>query len=441
MKRFVLKRIIENKFYRKVRSRLKSKIKNGSRLNNRLKVKYHLSKFKSDVHYGGLSTIEDWLELSIPPIFCLIDNHDETMKFLSKTESELKQNKPKNIHFDHTDTIKIGLTASYLFDRMIKKHREYWLKKGILIQHQGLFSKEKEVNNFLVSIGLLDELSVPKGHITSINVDYDYKEKYETFKFHGSSKEVYSKSNAATELVKYFRKCFNYNHLDLTEKARGYLADSFGEILGNAEEHSGEQITKWDVLGFYNKSTSYCSFAIINYGKSIYESLSNASSTALSVLKEIEIIVESNKSILNKSKKIFNSELVEPIWNVMALQDGISSKRTLSGKSSTRGQGLMDVLDFIERVTTKDDPRNVVLLSGYSKIIIDYSYKIQKMQVGKQGEMRRFIIFNKENNLHKLSDSDKVIVLKNKFEGTIITGKFKINEKYLVSKIRRNSHE
>ena len=441
MKRFILKKIAIDRFYRKVRSRLKIKIKNGAILPKKVLAKYNLRSFKSRNHHGALTTIEDWIELKIPHIFCLAENHEETMEFLNKTEAILRQKKPKNIHFDHTDTGKIGLAASYLFDRMIHNHRESWLQKGTLIKHQGIFSKEKEVNNFLVSFGLLNELNVPEDHFEPVNLDSDYKEKYETFKFHGSSKAEYLKSNAATELVKYFRKCFNYNHLDLEEKARGYLADAFGEILGNAEEHSGKLVTKWDVLGFYNKSTSYCSFAIINYGNSIYESLSNISSTAFAVLKEIEGIVESNKTILNKSKKIINPTLIEPIWNVMALQDGISSKRTISGKSSTRGQGLMDVLEFIDLVTTNDDIRSVVLLSGFSKIIIDYTYKINRMQVGKNEEIRRFIIFNKENNLHKLPDVKKVMVLKRKFGGTVITGKFKINEKYLVSKIQSNYNE
>jgi hypothetical protein len=238
-------------------------------------------------------------------------------------------------------------------------------------------------------------------------------------------------------LVEYFNSCFKHNHLQIKEEARLELVNKFGEIIGNAEEHAGNDGGGWVALGCYDKEERECSFAIVNFGRSIYESLSNANSTAADVIENIADVINSNKRIWEKTVGMFDKNQEEPLWNVMALQDGISSKRTISGKGSTRGKGIMDVLTFIDAVKSEDGAK-VGIVSGHSSITMDYTYPIVQKEIGVNKEKRRIISFNKEKDLKMPPDKEKVFAIKKKFEGTVFGGRFKINEKYLTIKMEKN---
>jgi hypothetical protein len=435
--------IIKNRelkrLFRKLRSKLKKRIKNGARLNNKTLRKYHLNINTHNKSHKKIKHSNNWRTLKIPRIFCFISDHESVFQFFKYFNNIFDSKKPKNIHIDHTETEEIGLSASYIFDMMINVYLRKWRDKKYSIEIKGITSNIRDINNFLLSFGLLSKYKfadpMPEGF-----VDPDYKLKYETFKYSGSSNYSYLKGNAASGLSEYFKKCLKYNNYILSDEGQAFLADVFGEIIGNAEEHSSKDSGEvfWNVLGCYNKDTSYCSFSIINYGNTIYESLSNPNSTSAEVIKSVNDIINSNKSYLGQIKELFTKDHEEPIWNAMALQDGISSKRTLKGKASTRGQGLMDVIDFIGNLKSEKDLAQIVMISGKSKILIDYEYRIQYKEVGSNNEKRRQIIFNKENMLHEPPDRNKVILMPDSFSGTIISGRFKLNEKYLLERVCNN---
>jgi len=269
------------------------------------------------------------------------------------------------------------------------------------------------------------------------NIDLDYKKNYRTVKFTGESLHTYQKSVASVKLTEYFDQCFKDNNLELKEDAKTNLIDVFGEIIGNAEEHCGIANGMWHVLGCYNKEKHECGFSIINFGKTIYDNLSDKSSTSAVIIRKINKIMDSQRPFLKQIYGLFSDQYEEPIWNIMALQDGISSKRTESGPGSTRGQGIMDVLDFIEVVKAPKNGAKIAIVSGNSTILIDYKYPIIHKEIGDSKENRRMIAFNKYNDLHQLPDQNKVFLIDHKFEGTIFSGKFVINEKYLVKRLRK----
>ena len=333
------------RYFRRMRSKLKLKILRGGKIPKRKLRKYNLEKttFKKQLKFRA---VKKWTMITVPKVFCFIYDHDTTFLFLDEVSKLLNLKKPKNLRFDHTKTELIGLSASFLFDSMIDKYKLKWKEKGYKIEMKGFMtSRNREVNNFILSFGLLSDHTID-GPIPENAIDIDYKTKYLTFKYSGNSQTGYMKSNGATGLAKYFRQCFEHNNYVLDSVAEATLIDAFGEIIGNAEEHSRKDGNGvfWQVLGCYNKSSSYCKFSIINYGYTIYQSLSDPQSTSAEVIKKVTEIVESNRSISEKIQDWFSKEDEEPVWNVMAIQDGISSKRTQQGPASTRGQGLMDVI-------------------------------------------------------------------------------------------------
>ena len=88
-----------------------------------------------------------------------------------------------------------------------------------------------------------------------------------------------------------------------------------------------------------------------------------------------------------------------------------------------------------------NDRSEIAIISGKSKILVDYEYPITYKRVGVENELRRQIIFNESRNLWEPQDRNKVISMSDFFKGAIITGSFKINEKYLSERQKNNETE
>jgi hypothetical protein len=427
------KRLEYKRYFRNIRSKLKKRLRNGAKLSHRVKLKYHLVNKESYYYYvGKYSNRErDFLDIKIPKIFSVTDAPDDTLRFLDQLGKKLKEKIPYDLHISHEITEKIGLSASFLFDRTINAYIQKWRKYRVGIRLSGKVSSVREVNNFLLSFGLLDELQIHNHNLFPEKADIDYSTKYITYKKIGSSEKTYEAGNASTEIVEYFNKCFVENGFRIRNTPRYKLVDCYGEIIKNAEEHSGVDKTVWYVLGCYNKDNHVCSFSVINYGLSFYETLANPNSTAKEVLDQITDIIFSHYNFWKKigqNKTIFDGM----IWTMMALQDGISSKRSESGKSSTRGQGIMDVIEFIDNIRNKDRENKLSVVSGDAMVEIDYTYPLIKKEYIKSKEKRRIMTFNKEGELSIPPDEKYIRQIPYKFPGTIFSGHFVIDRNYLV---------
>lgn len=437
------KNLIRKRFYRKVRSFLKARIRRKAKIKHAKVVKYNLHDVKPFIKclfYNETKIVKKEISIEVPEIYCLASDHNAALKFIAYFEHVLSKNKAFNLYISHKNTKKLGLVASYIFDKRVRDYLKYWKNRGYEIVIRGDISDVKDVNNFLLSFGFLADLQI-LSDFDEDHVDSDYKNKFVTFKFEGSSGKGYLKGNASTELANYFKKCFNYCNLDITVEGHGMLADAFGEIIGNAEEHNKENQTTWHALGCYNKDNNYCSFAIINTGTTIYQSLSSLESTSSDVLTEVYKFAKNNDSLFKKVSNIGKTGIEESLWNVFALQDGISSKRRVEGTASTRGLGLMDVLEFIGTLKSSDDNGQVCIISGKSKIVVDYDYPIKTIEVGPNKDKRRQIVFNESGSLYDEQDKSKVFYMDGNILGTVITGNFKINESYLVDKLENMSNE
>lgn len=427
--------------FRKVRSRIKKNIRAGASPRKHVLSKYRLKRFRGG-SINALSKMDlinrvidqeiPLAEIDVPKVLCFLRAPENTSKFLNDLNQRISTKEVQNINVIHRNTTEIGLSASWLFDEYIKSARNKYIAEKKKFHLRGTTSAIRRVNNFLMAFGFLKEMNIDKRWLKD-TYDPDYKTKFKHFKAAGSKKITYRKGNACTELVNYFDNCLSYFHKKLTKDGREKLVDAFGEIIGNAEEHGGTEV-EWHVLGCFEKDTNYCNFAIINRGHSIYQTLSDAMSTTRPVLEKIEKVVLNHRNFLQKAEDFLlkDEKWIETIWNVMALQEGISSKRTEDAEGDTRGQGMMDVLEFIAEIRAASADAQVAIISGHSYILVDYDYPIRRVHVGKQKEVRRQISFNSQKDLHLPQDKNKVKYLEHPFLGTIITGRFKLSHNYVI---------
>jgi len=434
--RFIQERIEFKRFLRRLRSKYIKKLRNGGKISRLMSKKLHIKNKAFLYKKMGAFRKRELYNIKVPKIFDLSTDPDLVLSYLDKLKKDLNHKTAYDLHVDHSDTEIIDLDASFLFDRLIKDYSKYWARLHIKIRISGKASVHTEVNNFLLSFGLLNELNITHHNLFPDKADKDYSDKYITYKKRGTSDKKYLAGNASTELVNYFNKCFIENNFKIIDEAKTSLMDCFGEIIKNAEEHSGRKQTEWTVLGCYNKTTHSCSFSIINHGNSFYQSLAENESTAKEILKEVSDVIYSHNNVMKKLT-IDRNLYEQSIWTYMAIQDGISSKRSESGKASTRGQGIMDVVQFIDQIRNKENHEtHLCIISGNTFLNIDYEYSVIEKKIGKNQETRRFIYFNKDGNLSSPPDLKKLKPIKIRFPGVIFSGYFTIDENYLFSQMR-----
>jgi len=345
--------------WRKRRSKLKRAIHRKCNVSDKTLLFYNLDAWvpsfslwktesnRAEIGIHVSSTEKTKYPLSIPKIFCLQENPNECLGFLNHVRKSIFELGFTNLFISHEKTQKVGLAASHLFDNLITEAEIYWAKRNKKVILSGRISNtNRQLNNFLLAFGLLKKLNIDASSFNSDYLDFDYENKFHSVAVSGSSYKMDQKGNACTQLVDYFDNCLRHIDFSITETGKSHLVDAFSEIIDNAEEHSGNT-RKWTALGCFEKESQRCEFAIINWGRTIYESLSNESSTTKEVLKKLEVIVNQHKDLFRKAGDVFSNRNEEPLWNVMALQEGISCKKEASGLGRTRGQGLMDALQFV----------------------------------------------------------------------------------------------
>ena len=234
----------------------------------------------------------------------------------------------------------------------------------------------------------------------------------------------------ATDIAQYMNRCLKNYGLALNPRGALYLTALVGEVLGNAEDHSGRR--HWWVSGYLRQppGMSYgdCHISIFSFGRSIAESMQELPPDSL-LYKEVERLIAKHKG-----RALFSTKKWEPenLRTVYALQEGVSRHNTGTESLGHRGKGTADLIEFFHRLGQSTDqvanPR-MCFVSGRTHIVFDGKYQMREMPF--HDGTARVIAFNKQNDLSHLPDSDAVKWLDRPFPGTLISLKFYIDPAYL----------
>lgn len=193
-----------------------------------------------------------------------------------------------------------------------------------------------------------------------------------------------------------------------------------GEILNNAQDHSGHD--EAIITGYLDNSNSthLCEIAIFNFGKTIADTFREMPGTSYTH-EEIDGYIKEHQKW-----SLFGSDWTKDnLLTVVALQGHISSKNLR--KDQDRGQGTVDLIEFFQRmhkqcidVEQSNSMTEMAILSGSTHIYFDGSYTMREDSNG-----RKVIAFNHTNDLHQKPDSKYVKNLHDLFfPGTVISIRF-----------------
>ena len=219
-----------------------------------------------------------------------------------------------------------------------------------------------------------------------------------------SGMTVDRKSEAAAQFSNHIDSCLAAVQKRLSPQGRSNLLQYFGEIVSNADEHSGT--SEWVVCGYIDLNDIDLIYrcTIISFGESLASTFQALPPDAYAMRDVGEYLA------LHRGNGFFTTSWREvDLISVFALQGDVSSKNI--DVTSTRGQGTVDFIEFFQSVSLGCVGHEVdavmTLLSGKTKVKFDGRYHMEQHSA----TGRKTIAFNDGNDLSKPPNVSAVTAL------------------------------
>lgn len=373
----------------------------------------------------GAITVKDKsriLDLKVPKTFSIIDEPSEAINSIKQLAAAGKSGKKRLIRIDQSNMIEVDLAAESIQGVVARELMHEARTRSRKFNIGGYLPDDPYLEKYVRAIGIIKALDVTHEFLSR-----DIESRLRIFQRRSkpsSERDTLRfsdfKEKVVADFVSHINVCLEDNGRKLTVVSRRMLAEYTGEILANAEDHSG--MNEWTIFGYLdNESNNHiCEIAIFNFGRTISETF-----------RDLPIDSYAAKSVRPYLERHQKNGWFSPGWDednlltLVALQGHISSKNR--SESDTRGQGTVDMIEFFHKVHREcagdgDKCARMAILSGSTHILFDGKYVMQPDESG-----RKVISFNSSNDLNERPDAKYVRNLgKQYFPGTVISIRFSL---------------
>lgn len=243
------------------------------------------------------------------------------------------------------------------------------------------------------------------------------------------------KELVATEVSDYIQDSLRQYSHQLNDSSAASLASFVGEVLDNAERHSGDPhwwIAAYSAApsGTEGQRFGLCQITLFNLGRTVADSMKTCPEG------EVRAAVEGLVAKCTHSPNQWGAQLSrDSVWTLAALQEGISSQLEDEGTGMTHLIQFFQILAMgkVRGEYKRGDDRalppremRLAIISGATRILIDGRYyPTRKLQMGRK---RATIAFNPRNELSRPPDPACVRDLNVCFPGTLITIRFRFDQ-------------
>jgi hypothetical protein len=365
----------------------------------------------------------------MPAVFSFLDEPKTALETLEELERIASREDIREIHLNHSETVKLGLCASVVMDQFLLEE-DAKRPKGNKLWIGGTHSKNLDVRIMLQASGILRHLGHPEAELPP---EIEQRIRRCSLFSGKASRTERSKERdiAGTKLVDYFNECLGTQLHALTPKGRRHLSALITEAIGNAEEHGG----RWYTIGYFidrtgeDEQAGECHIVLFNHGSTIYESLS-AERSSESVKERARALAGQHTQRGWFRRPKWNEEA---LWTLYALQGGVSRFRDIS---PTRGNGTIEMIKVFSALAGKD--QKMCIVSGSAYILFDGRYQLGSAQ-STPTETQSVIAFNKENDLVFPPDPKYVFNLPFSFPGTLLSIRFNLERGHLAEIVERRN--
>lgn len=379
---------------------------------------------KPNTAHLGTSSGRQHTEIKLPQVFSIIDNPEESLDVFKGLAPALYDTDVEWAGVEHSNICEHDLAAEILLGRIGKYCMDLHSAFGKNFEIKGNYPSQDCLVRKVKSFGLVKALEIDGEKIDDESAT---EEKLVLFHKRGSQDDsirigsLDSKTRATQGFVDHINNCLIETDYQLTEEASQELVEYVGEILANAQEHSGTG--EWEIFGYLDRrnENKVCEAVIYNFGNTISDTFNQ--------LPEDDYARESlNRYIAHhESRKLFRSNWDrDSLTTLFALQGRVSSKN--SEDDSTRGQGTVDLIEFFQMISEEGNKganksAKMCILSGHNHIKFDGKYRLE------ENRGQPIIAFNKDNDLLSTPDQNYVKKLKSSFfPGTLIAIQFILPE-------------
>lgn len=364
--------------------------------------------------------------IRFPKTFSFIDQPEEALEVIESLVAHTLSRKVKRLRFDQSDCELTDLCANAVVGVLANEARERVRKRV-----SGRFPTDPLQARIAAASGL------PKFAGVKYEADGDFltlgliRGRYGREHARKSSR----RELVATQVTRYVNACLDRYGRRLSREGARFLSSIVGEVIGNAEDHSGT--LNWWVAGYlhHESDASYgdCHLTIFNFGRTLAQTLASLPPDSL-LRQRIDRLVD-----IHTTKGWFRLGWNrEALWTLYALQEAVSRHQRDPAKLTDRGQGTADLITFFQELGQSDaaasEPR-MCIVSGRTHILFDNTY-LMALQPTDTGKDRRIIALNDSNQLEEPPNPKFVRTLRRYFPGTLISLRFFLDEEHL-RKVRR----
>lgn len=363
------------------------------------------------------------VKFKAPEKFSIFENPTEVLKSISMLATEIQQPRVRDIHLDMSLMQSYDLAANGLLDVIVEEFTTKAKQTGRRIKWSGKYPTTNALRRFVQALGVIKRLKIfheyPNPEVASKLETFEHRCKHYVRAVRLNDTD--EKSRITQRFVAHVNACLERIAKTLTSDAKNVLAKYIGEVIDNAEEHSG--MYDWTIQGYLDTQSDdwICEICIFNFGKTIAATLDG-----LPLESFARQYVQPYLDAHEKQGLFSTGWHRDRLLTIIALQLGVSSKKLDDGVN-TRGFGTHDLISFFMKVQKecsengRFDGAVMNLISGNTLIKFDGKYQ---MRDGK-------IAFNHTNDLHSLPDSNYVSELKGvSFPGTILSIKYPLTIKH-----------
>lgn len=297
------------------------------------------------------------------------------------------------------------------------------------MRFRGDYPKQAEPKEIVLATGLPKCLGLPLPEMKAFRTFPLVRGK----KGHISATEASAKEAETQRLVEYLDSCLQTYGFALSAAGKDYFGKLVGEVITNAEEHSGR--TFWWIAAYLRqppgRSYGDCHLTVFNFGRSLAESLQQLPRRAR-LRMEIDRLIR----VQRRARFFMPSRWTEEnLWTLYALQEGVSRRNDETDLLGHYGLGTVKMIETFQHLGQTTLPGTqpmMCVVSGRTHVLFDNRYRMQPKKTAR-GEERRVIAFNPQNDLRRPPDPLSVRNLRRPFPGTLISLRFYLDPKYLVT--------
>jgi hypothetical protein len=342
----------------------------------------------------------------VPTQFCFLTHPDPTLLFFEEVEKAIARPEVDKITLDFSKCSVLGLCANLLLHtRMADAQNERWYRPFAVF---AIPSETPAVNQMLSAPesawGPKPATLIRSPMIRGKAINNQF------------SKE---RDKAGTEIVDYLTKCLATEKTELTSEGRKYIGNLITEAVGNAEEHSGAWVAAGYFVQQYTSDPGECHLVLFNSGATIADRIESPTSSE-EIRRRAEQLADSHMRQGFFTTRVANGWNREALVTLYALQEGVSSRLH---ERASRGNGTIQMIKAFSELAGTD--QRMCILSGSAYILFDGTYSLS-LQKTTETESREVIAFNSSGNLESPPDDRYVRALSRRFDGTVVSVRFRL---------------